>query len=59
MASLRAQNAARLLRSAASTAPRTVLPLTARRSVATSTPVLPTTDENQPDYNSPHDKATS
>lgn len=61
MASLRTQNAARLLRSAA--APRTALPLSARRlnsSSTSATGVVPApSDANQPDYSLPHDKATS
>ncbi|KAM0323539.1 hypothetical protein ACHAQA_008820 [Verticillium albo-atrum] len=61
MASLRTQHAARLLRSA--TATRAAMPLTARRfesSIATSAPpAVPTSDPNQPDYNIPHDRATS
>ncbi|ROT41862.1 NADH-ubiquinone oxidoreductase 21 kDa subunit [Sodiomyces alkalinus F11] len=60
MAALRPQNASRLLRTAGSAIPRASLPLTARRSVATSaTPALPTTDQNRPDYTTPNDKATS
>ncbi|KAL2761110.1 hypothetical protein ACRALDRAFT_2024965 [Sodiomyces alcalophilus JCM 7366] len=57
MAALRAQNASRLLRTAT---PRASLPMTARRSVATSsTPAIPATDQNQPDYTTTNDRATS
>lgn len=60
MASLRTQQAARLLRSA--TATRTAMPLAARRfqsSVTTAPAAVPSTDPNQPDYEINHDKATS
>ncbi|OAQ97780.1 hypothetical protein LLEC1_00539 [Akanthomyces lecanii] len=63
MAALRSQGVARILRSAA--APRLAVPMTAQRfqsSIAkhsenevTGTP----SDANQPDFNTPHDKATS